>query len=177
MFVLVVLVVLVLLVVVVVVAAAVAAAAGGGCGGGVAVVVGEQSGAISELCWAILGLCHCVAILDNVRPSWGCVGPSWSHLEPILGPSWGYVGSSEHYLLTSVLVTAGCFSALFNFSSTQLFSAQPQLVSGPKLASRHQSKKKVRFCFFIILYFFIFLKGILKGQRRARNKKIDKDTN
>jgi len=139
-----VLVLLVVVVVVVVVAAAVAAAAGGGgCGGGVAVVVGEQSGAISELCWAILGLCHCVAILDNVRPSWGCVGPSWSHLEPILGPSWGYVGSSEHYLLTSVLVTAGCFSALFNFSSTQLFSAQPQLVSGPKLASRHQSQKKV----------------------------------
>jgi hypothetical protein len=27
------------------------------------VVVGEQSGAISELCWAIMGLCHCVAIL------------------------------------------------------------------------------------------------------------------
>ena len=46
----------------------------------------------------------------------------------------------------------------------------------------HNSVKLVDFNgseydFVFLLFYYIFLKGILKGQRRARNKKIDKDTN
>ena len=49
------------------------------------------------LCWAILDLGPCWAIL---APCWAYVGPSWDHVGPRLGhlrahlgPFWGYVGA------------------------------------------------------------------------------------